>query len=63
MPARAGGETRPGPDLVGVAVIELNTGFIVHQLFPALVQRHLNLSGTHLSRVNILDRRPRASDL
>ena len=39
-------EGAPGSELVGVTVIELNSGFLVHQLFPALVQRHLNLSGT-----------------
>lgn len=46
--ADAPGQTGPnqgGPELVGAAVIELNSNFIVHQLFPALVQRHLNLSG------------------
>jgi hypothetical protein len=47
----------PGPELVGVAVIALNTGFIEHQLFPALVQRHLNLSGTtyHVSIFSTAD--------
>jgi signal transduction histidine kinase len=39
-------ENGPAPELAGVAVIALNQEFIVHQLFPALVQRHLNLSGT-----------------
>jgi signal transduction histidine kinase len=39
------GPNQGGPELVGVAVVELNSNFIVHQLFPALVQRHLNLSG------------------
>ncbi len=38
-------EPPPGAELVGVVVIELNTNFVVHQLFPALVQRHLSLSG------------------
>jgi len=37
----------PGADLVGVTVIELNSQFLLHQLFPALVQKHLNLSGTN----------------
>jgi len=44
--ARAQEGNGAGPELVGAAVIELNTNFLVHQLFPALVQRHLNLSGT-----------------
>ena len=46
-----------GPELVGVAVVELNTAFLVHQLFPALVQRHLNLSGTtyHVSIFSTAD--------
>src|ERR1019366_1504207 len=39
-------ESAPGSELVGVTVVELNSSFLVHQLFPALVQRHLNLSGT-----------------
>jgi signal transduction histidine kinase len=39
-------EDLPEPQLLGVTVIELNTAFLVHQLFPALVQRHMNLSGT-----------------
>jgi signal transduction histidine kinase len=39
-------EAVPGPDLVGVVVIDMNTNFLVHQLFPALVQRHLSLANT-----------------
>ena len=39
-------ERPPGAELVGVTVIELNSSFLVHQLFPLLVQKHLNLSGT-----------------
>jgi len=31
---------------MGVAVITINRDFLTRQLFPALVQRHLNLSGT-----------------
>ena len=38
-------ESPAAPELVGVSVIELNSSFMVHQLFPALVQRHLSLSG------------------
>lgn len=38
-------ENAGGPELVGAVVVELNTNFMVHQLFPALVQRHLSLSG------------------
>jgi signal transduction histidine kinase len=38
-------EPRP-QDEIGVVIIELNANFLVHQLFPALVQRHLTLSGT-----------------
>jgi signal transduction histidine kinase len=37
-------ETRQ--DEIGVVIVELNSSFLVHQLFPALVQRHLTLSGT-----------------
>ncbi len=39
-------EARP-QDEIGVAVIQLNTSFLVRQLFPALVQRHLTFSGTN----------------
>jgi len=47
----------PGAELVGVTVIELNSSFVVHQVFPALVQRHLNLSGTtyHVSIFSTVD--------
>jgi signal transduction histidine kinase len=50
-------ESGAGPDLVGVAVIELSSNFLVHQLFPALVQRHLSLSGTnyHVSIFPVAD--------
>src|SRR5580704_16317725 len=37
-PQDARAQDDPGPELVGVAVIALNAGFIEHQLFPALVQ-------------------------
>jgi signal transduction histidine kinase len=55
--ARAQDETAQAPELAGVAVIALNSGFLVHQLFPALVQRHLNLSGTayHVSVFSTAD--------
>lgn len=50
-------EGPPGAELVGITVLELNSGFVVHQLFPALVQRHLNLSGTtyHVSIFSTAD--------
>jgi signal transduction histidine kinase len=35
----------PNAELIGATVIELNSQFLLHQLFPALVQKHLNLSG------------------
>jgi signal transduction histidine kinase len=55
--ARVQEENGNGPELVGVAVIELNTNFVVHQLFPALVQKHLSLSGTayHVSIFSTTD--------
>jgi len=37
----------PQPQLAGAVVVELNTSFLLHQLFPALAQRHLTLSGTN----------------
>jgi signal transduction histidine kinase len=54
---RSQDENGNGPELVGVAVIELSTNFLTHQLFPALALRHLNLSGTnyHVSIFSVTD--------
>ena len=43
-PWREEGPPQAG-DLVGVTIVQLNGQFLVHQLFPALVQKHLNVSG------------------
>ena len=55
--ARTQDENSQGPELAGVTVIAFNNNFILHQLFPALVQRHLNLSGTtyHVSVFSTAD--------
>ena len=38
-------EDAAGPQLIGAIGIALNSNFLIHQLFPALTQRHLVLSG------------------